>query len=89
MNKERRKIIAGLIGQLIDARGVIESILADISEVQSEEQEYFDAMPEGIQMGEKGDTASNVVDLLQSVADGADIQDAIDEAIASLEEAAA
>lgn len=62
MNKERRKQIAEaqkLIGQAKDL----------IEEICSDEQEYYDNMPESLQNGEKGERAYNATSNLQEVVD--------------------
>lgn len=64
MNKQRRKEIKNVINQLEDLRATIEDI-------QLEEQEYFDNMPENFQLGERGDMANeaigNMDDALMSI----------------------
>lgn len=59
MNKERRKSISALIEEL-------EALKERIDQIKEEEQEYYDAMPEGFQQGEKGSKAEEVIDLLES-----------------------
>jgi hypothetical protein len=67
MNKQRKALIENLADQLSIIKGGLEDI-------HSEEEEYFDNMPESIQGGEKGETAQSNVDML-------------DEAIQSIESA--
>jgi uncharacterized coiled-coil DUF342 family protein len=59
MNKDRRKAVDEL-------RGQIETIKFGIEELQNQEQDYYDNMPEGIQCGEKGDKAQEAIDALES-----------------------
>lgn len=58
MNKERRKQIAKAAGLITEARELIDAC-------KDEEQEYFDAMPEGLQSGAKGDEAQEHIDRLE------------------------
>jgi hypothetical protein len=48
MNAQRRKALAKVIGMLSDARNLLE-------EIQQEEQEAFDGMPENLQSSERGE----------------------------------
>lgn len=59
MNNERRKQIAALLDR-------IESVCSEVEELQSEEQDYYDCMPESIQGGEKGENAQAAIDALDS-----------------------
>ena len=74
MNKARRSAIARLRDQLDDIKGQIE-------ELQSEEQDYYDNMPESFQQGEKGELAEAAADALQCAVDS------VDEAIGNLDTA--
>jgi acyl-CoA reductase-like NAD-dependent aldehyde dehydrogenase len=74
MNNERRKKLRAIADKL-------EELKADLAELASEETDYYDNMPEGIQSGEKGDRASEVASSLGEAAD------AIDEVIGQIEEA--
>ena len=67
MNKQRRKQIADLDEQ-------ISILCAEVEGLRDEEQEYFDNMPESLQMTDKGDAAETAVA-------------ALDEAIEALTEA--
>lgn len=60
MNEKRRKALNARIGQL-------EEIKSAIEDLQNEEQEFYDNMPESIQSGEKGEAASQVVENLNDV----------------------
>ena len=74
MNKDRRDRIAKIKEALEDLRGQIEDL-------QSEEREAFDNMPESLQQSERGQDVEATVDALQSA------YDAADEAITNLETA--
>lgn len=54
MNADRRKQLAAIIER-------IESCVSDLEMLRDEEQEYYDNMPEGIQSGERGETAEQAV----------------------------
>lgn len=58
MNKERRK-------QIGEVRDKLESAKAEIEDLQNEEQEYYDNMPEGFQNGEKGERTQAAIDALE------------------------
>lgn len=70
MNKDRRKRITALISLLDDLKGKVE-------EIQLEEQEIFDNMPENLQGSERGSLISDAADFLQTSVDS--IQEAINE----------
>lgn len=65
MNAARRKEIAKA-GALIDeAKQILE-------QAQTDEQEYYDNMPESLQGGEKGNAAEAAADALQEAVDACD-----------------
>lgn len=74
MNKDRRDRIAKIKEALEDLRGQIEDL-------QLEEREAFDNMPESLQQSERGQASEAAADALQSA------YDAADEAITNLETA--
>ena len=74
MNKATRKQIENIISILNEKKD-------EIDELQSDEEEKFDNMPEGLQDGEKGQAMSNASEALSSASES------LDEAISSLEEA--
>lgn len=76
MNNARRKQIAAIVERLQELR-------AELDEVENEEQDGFDNMPEGLQQGERGQAMELAVENLGSAGD------ALDEAISYLEEAQA
>ena len=59
----------------------LEPLAAEVREIADEEREYYDNMPESIQLGEKGERADEVATILEEVAD------AIDESLSQLESA--
>lgn len=75
MNKKRRKAIAAIVEQLEQASCMIDKI-------SSEEDEYFENMPDSIQAGEKGEAAQAAIECLGAA------MDSITDAIEQLNEAA-
>lgn len=59
MNKDRRKRIQNIIDQLTDLE-------TEIEEIQDEEQEAYDNLPESLQNGENGERMSDAIDNLDS-----------------------
>jgi len=74
MNNARRKQIEGI-------RAEMESASTRLEDIMAEEQDYLDNMPESLQGGEKGATAEEAIDNLQSAIDS------LDETTAALMEA--
>ena len=75
MNNERRARIAAAQVLLRDAFNALE-------ELQQEEQDYFDNMPESLQNGQKGDDAQTAIDALETAASEAEsAADGLDEVI--------
>lgn len=57
MNKNRRNRISKIIS-------AIEDLTTEIDELESEEQDAFDAMPERLQVSERGEKAEAVIEAL-------------------------
>lgn len=57
MNNTRRKNLRGLIEKT-------EGLKLEIEELRTEEEEYYNSMPESFQDGEKGDRAQTVIEYL-------------------------
>lgn len=74
MNKKRQQIIDQLTSELTDIQSRLET-------VRDEEREYYDAMPENIQAGEKGERALTAAEALESA------YEQVTEALTSLDEA--
>ena len=72
MNKYRRKEIEDLIKKL-------ESIKEEIKIIIDEEQEYYDNIPENLQMSEKAENSQNAISDLE------DAECSVDDAISSLQ----
>ena len=62
MNKDRRK-------QIDEVHGQIQDLIATVEGIQSEEQNAFDSMPEGLQESERGQAASEALDDLTEACD--------------------
>lgn len=74
MNAQRRKEIAAVLNELADLRSRIET-------VQSEEQDAFDNMPEGLQHSERGEKAEQACSALDDAITAFDeIESALNEA---------
>ena len=74
MNKARRKAIDEVISKIEEAKELLENL-------QAEEEEYRDNMPENLQGSERYEAADAAVDNMSSAVD------ALDEAISSIESA--
>ena len=84
MNKERRKQINEAADLFAKAHAMIEDVKSILQGALDEEQEYFDNMPEGLQDGEKGQTAQDAINVLELAIEAMegldDVQGYIDEA---------
>lgn len=67
MNKERRAKLAELRDRMSDLQDQVSTLVTDLQDVQPEEQEYLDNMPEGLQDGEKGSKAQCAIDTLDNL----------------------
>lgn len=65
MNKERRKIIKGIIESLEVAK-------SDLEQMREEEQMAFDSMPESLQASERGEAMEDAVYNLEDAIDNVD-----------------
>lgn len=74
MNKARRKALDEVISKIEEAEELLENL-------QAEEEEYRDNMPENLQGSERYEAADAAVDNMSSAVD------ALDEAISSIESA--
>lgn len=79
MNNERRKRISEVHEQLSDLRDQIE-------ELQGEEQDYYDNMPESFQNGSKGEAAQEAADSLQTALSLQWALDSVSESLGYLED---
>lgn len=76
MNADRRKAIDEAISQL-------EQIKSDIENLTSEEQDAYDALPESLQNGEKGEKMQEAINSLEEAAN--EIDNAMDNLSAAKE----
>ena len=74
MNKARRKALDEVISKIEEAKELLENL-------QAEEEEYRDNMPENLRGSERYEAADAAVDNMSSAVD------ALDEAISSIESA--
>lgn len=58
MNEDRRKTLAKLQDRVNEIRSELETVI-------SEEQEYYDNMPESFQSGEKGEKAQAAISAME------------------------
>jgi len=86
MNNQRRASIRKLIERTDELRGQIDDLHQEIDTIKSEEDEYFDNMPESLQSGEKGEKAQAAIDAIQTAIDVLECID-FDEIVSSLEAA--
>jgi methyl-accepting chemotaxis protein len=76
MNDTRRKAIDAIKARLPEiaflltqAKELADEISEEIGNLQGEEQDYLDAMPESLQNGEKGEKAQAAIDALGEAMD--------------------
>ena len=69
MNKIRRKEIEAVISRL-------ESIKDDIDNILSDEQDYYDNIPENLQSSERAENSEEAIEILEEVV--SNLEDAID-----------
>lgn len=73
MNKERRKAITSIRDKLRD-------LAADIESIREEENEAFEALPESIQQGDRGNLMEEAMTTLEEAASHAsDAADTLDQ----------
>jgi len=103
MNKERRKKLSEIIGELEAgelSHEEINDIISELEYLHDEEETAFDNLGESLQQTERGqametaidnldDALSSLEDALDYATDSDDFEDAIDDAISSIEEAMA
>ena len=74
MNNQRRKEIQAVLDELAALRSRVEDL-------QSEEQDYFDNMPENLQQSERGEKAEQAASRLEDALTAFDeIEEALNEA---------
>jgi len=86
MNADRRKTIAKVQERILAALEILNSCQQDVEDVQNEEQEAFDNMPENLQGSEKGQAMEEAISLMEDLAstlnDACDtINDSLDQVV--------
>jgi flagellar biosynthesis chaperone FliJ len=74
MNDKRRAQLEKVLSQLEDVK-------EELTNIQTEEQDYLDVMPENLQGGQRGEKSQTAIDAMQEVIDS------LEEAFSSLETA--
>jgi len=88
MNKDRRKSIAALAERIQELSTLVSEIKDGLVDLRDEEQDYFDNMPEGFQMADRGQNAEAAIVSLDDAISALDDFDA-DTITSSLEDAQA
>jgi hypothetical protein len=71
MNKDRRKRLEALAGQLRELPDVDE-LRSELQTIYDDEDEAFNAMPESLQNGERGQLMQEALQAMQDVLDALD-----------------
>ena len=72
MNNDRRKQIKELVSELDSIFGQLTLLSNDLGEIQQEEQDAYDNLPEGLQETERGETIQDTADRLSEIYDTID-----------------
>ena len=86
MNNERRKRIKLAIEKLQDLQVQVEAVKDEVEDLQGEETDAFDNLPESLQSSDKGLSMEACIDNLSSAADELDSFD-FDAVVTALESA--
>lgn len=88
MNQVRRKSISRILVKLSEISGEMESILSDIEQIKTEEEESFENIPENLQESDRYQAAETAVDHLNDAYDlWQEAFESIEDVASSLEEA--
>jgi len=87
MNDERRKRIDRIKERIEGIVAELSEIRDEVVDVQSEEQQYLDAMPENMASGERAERAQSAIDNLEGALDELDVESGLNDALESLESA--
>jgi hypothetical protein len=89
MNKERRakiREVIDILSQFDSAQ--IEDAISAADAAREEEQDYYDAMPESFQSGEKGELAQQAISYLEAAVSALEnVRDSLEEADTALNDA--
>ena len=66
MNKARRKAYDKIADQIAVLISKVEDLKSELETIRDEEQEYYDAMPESFQNGDKGQAATDVIEKFET-----------------------
>ena len=67
MNKQRRNAIKKIISELEKIKSTILDKCDEVSNIQSEEEDAFDCMPESLQDGDRGCAMQEAIDMLDDI----------------------
>ena len=69
MNRNRRKSLRTILGQMDELSTVLETVKEALQDVLNEEQEAYDNLPEGLQESDRGQQMQEYIDALEGVVD--------------------
>jgi hypothetical protein len=72
MNNARRREIDREAADLREALEALDNVRANLENLRDEEQEYLDAMPEGLQQSDRGEVAQAAIERIEEVIDALD-----------------
>lgn len=88
MNKETRARITNIVNVLDQVKGLVEQAHGELENLQSEEQDKYDNLTDGIQNSEVGEKIDAAANNLQEAVDAADeANQALETCIEKLNEA--
>lgn len=86
MNKQRRKALAEIVSQLEEAKRIITSSRCELEDLQDEEYEAYENLPNSLHDSERGEIMSNNADILEEAASDLDgLDDQIEDILTNLE----
>lgn len=88
MNKGRRKQISDVLERVEGLEAELEELKTEISDIQTDEENYLDAMPENLAGSEKAQTAEDAIAELGNAVDAVEeMETYIEDAKTALEAA--
>ena len=72
MNRERRKSLKVILGQMEELTSYIEEVKEALQEVIDEEEEALGNLPENIQESERGEQMQGYIDAMEEVVEALD-----------------
>lgn len=73
MNAAGRKVLTALIDRANDLQEGLETLAQEVRELADAEREKFDALPETLQQGERGQAIENAATALENAADALEL----------------